>query len=231
MTETVSTDWLKSPSKLVGEQSLDYPLPPLSGLLSDLCGGRESYESMMSDLRETGGIRFLEKKRHASLPVNIDFSGVIAPRQIESCNVSIGELRKYLNGECIIDRFGSDHDERRRWREEKRIQFGPPFVILIDLNQLRGNSITKVCGRMDLLSRSLRINGHSTQANTLREISSKYIDRMTGEDHLDNERYNLLPLEDKLKLVRELGENIVEILNMVNTLCPNKSSLQEIEIT
>lgn len=128
----------------------------------------------------------------------------------------------YLKGEAVGDQWGSNHEERRRWRAGLYKQFGQPFLeCYYNSNQFRMNKLAVVKIDMGELVRDAEKNGQTEIAVHLKKIHSRLTRMLNGEDPETGKRisrkYNELEdLDDKIKVVHCFEDNIIEAFGLLS---------------
>lgn len=117
--------------------------------------------------------------------------------------------KHYLSGVLFRDSFGTNHEARRRWRQEMKDKYRQAFTELDDRNKRRGNLINHLKGYLEGLVWFLdEENVHTSQSEGVREIMKRW-----PKDF--NEKYAKGDDEQKLQMVRDIEDLARNILKVI----------------
>jgi len=134
----------------------------------------------------------------------------------------IGQLKNFLGMDAMADDFGSNHDERRKWRVELAGRFGMDFYNLYRLNnQFSGNVLSMV--RLSALS----LRDYASESKNLllhpklQEIARQMDVALNGDPAEGGRRKDEVPyyntLEspvDKLRVIHRLEDLTIEEISL-----------------
>ena len=133
---------------------------------------------------------------------------------------SAGKLRNFLGMNAIVDNFGADQDERRKWRAELVQRFGMDFYNLFRLNnQLRGDVLNSVALSASLL-RDYAEESHNFALHAeLEKIASQIDIALNGKPVEGGERigmpYKTLKSPyDKLQVVQAIEDLVIQDIGL-----------------
>lgn len=175
------------------------------------------------EMLERSGIIFYPRVREIYVPVinAVKIAGLVGEANIPPLQRAVGQLKEYLGTPAVVDKWGSNHVDRRIWRQQMMTQYGEPFKAAYDGNQLRINIITPVFVAFVTLSQIVPKDGQD-EFHVALTAAQQHLKPITDESKNQNgnlikgEEYNNMETGVKIRFIQELEDNIVAVLSTLS---------------
>lgn len=163
-------------------------------------------------LKENYGLKFIDHspKLLEQIPKDFDYDKFrsIGTKK-EAADIHLRTAFTFLKQPIIEDEFGSDHNSRRKFKDEIKKRYGEIAYQLLDNNKLRLSRISSLSLMFNNLIDDIeRSESNLLIAKTIKELNEK------RKTICDWKKYNNLFPEEKKEVVKKIDEILVEFLNL-----------------
>ncbi len=152
------------------------------------------------------GVRISENADNVDLNAELNLAGLeeLRPAAVRTLERAIERSRDYLTAPTIRDSFGSNHEQRREWRNA----LPDDLRLVYNRNKLRLNSIGGVVAILELVVSQLDAQDiHTSEAERLRGLQKQV--------PLDIVRYDSLTEDEKEVVTQKIDSICREFLSLV----------------